>query len=61
VKVECGACHQVSLLTPGFLPRPWGQPAAKVLDLKARVTCRGCGAKGRAVVSIKSRHEAGYR
>jgi hypothetical protein len=28
-------------------------PAAKVLDLKERFRCRGCGRKGRAVVSIK--------
>jgi hypothetical protein len=27
----------------------------KVLDLKERLRCRGCGAKGRAVVSIKWR------
>ena len=32
-------------------------PYAKVLDLKARVRCRGCGAKGRAVVSIKWRSQ----
>ena len=25
----------------------------KVLDLRDRVRCRGCGARGRAVVSIK--------
>jgi hypothetical protein len=28
-------------------------PQANVLDLKWRVRCRGCGARGRAVVSIK--------
>ena len=27
--------------------------AAKVLDLKVRLRCRGCGRKGRAVVSVK--------
>jgi hypothetical protein len=30
-------------------------PAAKVLDLKLRFRCRGCGARGLAVVSIKWR------
>jgi hypothetical protein len=30
-------------------------PAAKVLNLKGRFRCRGCGRKGRAVVSIKWR------
>jgi hypothetical protein len=28
-------------------------PAAKILDLKARLRCRGCGSKRRAVVSVK--------
>ena len=30
-------------------------PAAKILDLKGRLRCRGCGRKGRAVVSVKWR------
>jgi hypothetical protein len=34
-------------------------PAAKVLDLKGRLRCRGCGRKGRAVVSIKWRGQGG--
>ncbi len=32
--------------------RPGLSLQAKVLDLKGRVRCRGCGARGRAVVSI---------
>jgi hypothetical protein len=32
--------------------------AAKVLDLKGRFRCRGCGGKGLAVVSIKWRAQS---
>ena len=55
VQVDCAACQHVALLTPDFLLRLGLSPAAKVLDLKGRVRCRGCGARGRAVVSIKWR------
>src|SRR5216683_3109997 len=55
VKVDCAACHHVALLTPVFLLELGLSPLAKVLDLKQRVWCRGCGARGRAVVSIKWR------
>jgi hypothetical protein len=55
VKVDCAACHHVALLAPEFLLRLGLTPQTKVLDLKERVRCRGCGAKGRAVVSIKWR------
>jgi hypothetical protein len=55
VKIDCAACHHVALLTPEAL-RGLGLPrTAKVLDLKPRLRCRGCGRKGRAVVSIKWR------
>jgi hypothetical protein len=53
VKVDCVACHHVALLTLEFLLRLGLSPQAKVLDLKGRVRCRGCGARERAVVSIK--------
>jgi hypothetical protein len=53
VKVDCTACHHVALLTPEFLLRIGLSPGTKVLDLKERVRCRGCGKRGRAVVSIK--------
>jgi hypothetical protein len=53
VQVDCAACHHVALLTPEFLLRLGLSGQAKVLDLKSRVRCRGCGARGRAVVSIK--------
>jgi hypothetical protein len=52
VRVDRTACHHVALLTPEFLLRLGLSPWAKVLDLKARVRCRGCGARGQAVVSI---------
>jgi hypothetical protein len=41
VKVDCAACHNVALLTPGLLLRLGLDPRAKVLDLKERVRCRG--------------------
>jgi hypothetical protein len=59
IKVDCAACHHIALLTPDFLIRLGLGPQAKVLDLKERVRCRGCGARGRAVVSIKRRREVG--
>ena len=53
VQINCAACHHVALLRPDFLLRLGLSPQAKVLDLKGRVRCRGCGARGRAVVSVK--------
>src|SRR6266446_2270300 len=53
VKADCAACHHVALLTPNFLPRLGLSSSAKIPDLKRRVRCRGCGARGRAVVSAK--------
>ena len=55
VKVDCAACDHVALLTPEALRKAGLSPAAKVLDLKGRLRCRGCGMKGLAVVSIKWR------
>jgi hypothetical protein len=59
VRVDCAACHHIALLTPDFLLRLGLSPQAKVLDLKSRVRCRGCGAKGRAVVSVKWGRQGG--
>jgi ribosomal protein S27E len=56
VKVDCAACQHIAVLTPEALLRVGLSPAAKVLDLKGRLRCRGCGRKGRAVVSIKWAH-----
>ena len=52
VKVDSAVCHHVALLTPEALLTAGLRPAAKVLDLKGRLRCRGCGRKGRAVVSM---------
>ena len=49
VKVDCAACSHLALLTPEFLIRLALSLQAKVRELPFR--CRGCGAKGRAVVS----------
>ena len=59
VKVDCAACDHVALLTTEFLRRLGLSPQAEVLDLKERVQCRGCGKKGRAVVSIKWPRQSG--
>ena len=53
VKVDCAACSHTALLTPAFLARLGLEPRQRVLDLKDRVRCRGCGVRRRAVVSIK--------
>jgi ribosomal protein S27E len=53
VQVDCPACHHVAPLTPDFLLRLGLGPQTKVLDLKSRVKCRGCGARGRALVSVR--------
>jgi hypothetical protein len=53
VKIDCAACSHTALLTPGFLARIGLEPRHRVLDLKDRVRCRGCGVRGRATVSIK--------
>lgn len=58
VKVDCAACHHVALLTPEFMRLLGLSARAKVLDLEWRVRCRGCGARGRAVVSIKWRRRS---
>jgi hypothetical protein len=53
VKVDCAACEHTALLARGFMDRLGLSPRDKVLDLQGRVRCRGCGARGRAVVSIR--------
>jgi hypothetical protein len=59
VKVDCAACHHVAVLAREFLLRLGLSPQTKVLDLKERIRCRGCGKRGRAVVSIKWRRQSG--
>jgi hypothetical protein len=53
VKVDCSVCDHTALLAPAFLFRLGLEPRDKVLDLKGRVRCRGCGVRGRAVIGIK--------
>ena len=55
LKVYCTACHHVALLTPEALLKARLSAAAKILDLKGRLRCRGCGRKGPTVVSVKWR------
>jgi len=55
VKVECAACGHAELLASDQL-RIRGQalpPYTPVLDLEARLRCRECDAKGKAVVSVR--------
>ena len=58
LRVDCAACHHVALLTPTAFLRLGRSASIKVLDLKWRVMCRGGGARGRAVVSVKWRRES---
>ena len=53
VKVDCAACHHVALLTPAFLLRLSISSRPKYSTSKSGFGDRGCGAKGRAVVSEK--------
>jgi hypothetical protein len=50
VKIECAACKHVSRIAVTGL----GLSAyTAVLDLKHRLRCRECGARGRCIVSIE--------
>lgn len=60
MKVDCAAGQHVALLTPEALLRAGLSPAANVLDLKGRLRCRGCGTKGRSVVSIRLKGNHGF-
>jgi hypothetical protein len=53
LKIDCAGCSHTALLVPAFLNRLGLGSRDKVLDLKNRVPCRGCGARDRAVVSVK--------
>jgi hypothetical protein len=46
VKVDCAARHHIALLTPEAVLRVGLSAAAKVLDLKGRLRCRGCRRNG---------------
>jgi hypothetical protein len=46
VKIDCAACSHTALLSTVSLSRLSLSPREKVLDLKKRLKCRGCGARG---------------
>jgi len=52
VQLEC-TCGNLTILAPQMLLRLGVKPDEKVLDLKDRVRCRECDARGCAAVSIK--------
>ena len=52
LKVYYAALPPRALPTPEALLRAGLSAAAKVLDLKGRLRCRGCGRNGRSVVSV---------
>jgi hypothetical protein len=49
IKVECAGCKRVSLIAATGLGL---SPHTAVLDLKHRLRCQGCGANGKAAISI---------
>jgi hypothetical protein len=53
VNIDCVGCGHTTPPALAFLARRGLEPRDEVLDLNKRVRCRGCGARGRAVVSIK--------
>jgi hypothetical protein len=53
VKVDFAVCRDTALLAPAFLSRLGLSPRRKVLDLKDRVRCRGCGVRDRAIIGIR--------
>jgi hypothetical protein len=58
VQIEC-ACGHVTLLTAQMLATAGAVAEQKLVDLSARLRCRECDARGRAVVSVKWRDERG--
>ena len=58
VQIEC-SCGHVMLLTAPMLATVGVTAEQKLVDLSARLRCRECDARGRAVVSIKWREERG--
>ena len=58
IKVECACGREVLLSLEAFE----GQPSnARVIDLKRRLRCDGCGEKGRVMVSVVWADYAGRR
>ena len=46
VKVDCAACSHTAVFSMAFLSRLGLNSRDKVLDLKDKVRCRCCGARG---------------
>jgi hypothetical protein len=58
LQIEC-ACGHVTLLTAAMLATAGVASEQKLIDLAARLRCRECDGRGRAVVSVKWREERG--
>jgi hypothetical protein len=58
VQIEC-TCGHVTLPTAPMLATTGATAEQKLLDLSARLRCRECDARGRAVVSVKWRDDRG--
>lgn len=56
VQIDC-PCGHVTVLTAAMLATAGVAPDEKLVDLSARLRCRECDARGRAIVSIKWREE----
>ncbi len=56
VQIEC-ACGHVTLLTVPMLATAGVAAEQKLTDLSARLRCRECDVRGRAVVSVNWREE----
>src|SRR5271156_2289006 len=53
VIVECTSCGRDGLIHPAALPSLGLGPNERIVDLAPRLRCRGCDARGKAVISIK--------
>jgi hypothetical protein len=51
--IECVACPNVGLLSGAYLLKLGLPPYSKLLELKRHTRCRGCGLRGRGVISIR--------
>ena len=58
VQIECASGH-VTQLTEPMLATAGVAAEQKLLDLSARLRCRECDARGRAIVSVKWHEERG--
>jgi hypothetical protein len=56
VQIEC-TCGHITLLTAPMLAAAGVAAEQKLIDLSARLRCRECDARGRAIVSVKWREQ----